>query len=52
MASPAWLVTFMAAFGPTTRYKSLFSMSDHQLACRGYDRNGLQRSFLSGLGGF
>ncbi|MEM9971377.1 MAG: hypothetical protein AAF762_09805 [Pseudomonadota bacterium] len=52
MASPLWFAAFRAAFAPTTRFSSLFSMSDRQLAARGYDRAGLQRSHIIGLGGF
>jgi hypothetical protein len=52
MASPAWLAGFMAAFGQTRRYHELFSLSDRQLAVRGYDRAGLQRSYIAALGGF
>ena len=52
MASPAWLAGFLSAFGPNTRYHDLFAMSDRQLAQRGYDRNGLQRSYVASLGGF
>lgn len=52
MASPAWYAGFLAAFGPSTRYNSLFALSDRELNKRGYDRAGLQRCFISGLGGF
>ena len=52
MTSPLWFAAFKAAFGPTTRYNSLFSMSDRQLAARGFDRAGLQRGHITGLGGF
>lgn len=52
MASPAWFAGFMAAFAPSTRYESLFSMTDRELQKRGYDRGGLQRSFISGLIGY
>ena len=47
MASPAWLAGFMSAFGPSNRYHTLFAMSDRQLAARGYDRAGLQRSYIA-----
>ena len=50
MASPAWFASFMAAFTPNSRYQSLFSMSDRQLAARGLDRAGLERSHVAGLG--
>ena len=52
MASPAWFAGFLAAFGPSTRYQTLFSMSDRELPRRGYDRSGLQRTFIAGFGGF
>lgn len=52
MASPAWFAGFMAAFGQSNRYQSLFSMSDRELQKRGYDRSGLQKSFISGLVGY
>ena len=51
MAIPTWISVFTAAFGPTNRYESLFSMSDSELAARGYDRAGLQRAHVSGLSG-
>lgn len=50
MASPAWLAGFMAAFVPSARYDQLFAMSDRELQKRGYDRNGLEKSFIAGLG--
>ena len=52
MATPAWLVGFMSAFQPTERFNHLFSLSDRQLNQRGYDRTGLTRSYIAGLGGF
>lgn len=52
MASPAWFAGFMAAFGHSNRYESLFSMSDRDLQKRGLDRTGLQKSFISGLVGY
>ena len=52
MASPAWFAGFLAAFGPSSRYQTLFSMSDRDLEKRGYERSGLQKSFISGLVGF
>ncbi len=52
MGTPAWFAGFMAAFGPTRRYEALFSMSDRQLEQRGYDRAGLQRTYIAGIGGF
>ena len=52
MASPAWLAGFMSAFTPTTRYHDLFAMTDRQLAQRGFDRKGLERSYVASLGGF
>lgn len=52
MASPAWFVGFLAAFGPSARFPSLLSKTDRELSQRGYDREGLTRSFITGLGGF
>ncbi len=52
MISPLWAAAFSAAFGPSSRYRNLFSMSDRQLAARGFDREGLQRSHITGLGSF
>lgn len=52
MASPAWYAGFMAAFSPSARYQTLFSMSDRELQRRGYDRAGLQKSFIAGLVGY
>lgn len=52
MASPAWFAGFLAAFGPSNRYQTLFSLSDRELQRRGYDRSGLQRSFITGFGSF
>ena len=52
MRSPLWLANLNAKFGPSNRYRKLFSMSDRQLASRGFDRAGLQRSHIIGLGGF
>lgn len=52
MATPAWFAGFMAAFGPTRRYESLFSMSDRELQKRGFNRDGLQRTYIAGLGGY
>lgn len=50
MASPAWFAGFMAAFMPSSRYETLFAMSDRELQKRGYDRNGLEKSFIAGRG--
>ena len=52
MASPAWFHGFMHAFTRDNRYSTLFSMSDRDLARRGYDRAGLTRSFITGIGGY
>ena len=52
MAIPTWLSAFTAACGSTTRFEQLFSMSDSELKARGYDRAGLQRNFIAGIGGF
>lgn len=51
MASPAWFHGFLHAFTRAERYSHLFSLSDRQLAARGYDRAGLTRSYISGIGG-
>lgn len=52
MASPAWFAGFMAAFGRNRRVENLLSLSDRELQSKGYDRAGLQRSFLTGLSFF
>lgn len=52
MASPAWFAGFLSAFAPSGRYQSLFSMSDRDLDRRGYNRHGLERSYIGGLGSF
>lgn len=41
------LVTRFAGAG---RHEELFSLSDAQLAARGYSRDGLMRSFMAGRG--
>lgn len=46
MASPAWFAGFLAAFAPSDRYHRLFSLSDHELSRRGYDRAGLEKSHM------
>ena len=51
MASPAWFHGFLHAFTNADRYTRLFSLSDRQLAARGYDRDGLTRSYISGISG-
>ncbi len=50
MSVPTWISVFSNAFGSTSRYEALFSLSDSELAARGYDRAGLQRAYISGLG--
>lgn len=52
MASPAWFTATFAALAPSSRFSSLFAMSDRDLASRGYDRRGLTRSFIIGHSGF
>ena len=52
MASPARFVGLLAAFAPSTRFESLFAMSDSELARRGFDRAGLQRAYIVGLSSF
>ena len=52
MVSRAFFATVMAALTPTTRFNDLFAMSDSQLAARGYDRDGLTRSHITGIAGF
>lgn len=52
MVSRAFFASVMSALAPTSRFKDLFAMSDGQLATRGYDRNGLARSHITGVAGF
>jgi hypothetical protein len=52
MTIPTWISVFSAAFAPSRRYEALFSMSNSELAARGYDRAGLQRAYISGFSGF
>lgn len=52
MVSRAFFASVMSAMAPTSRFKDLFAMSDVQLAARGYDRNGLTRSHITGISGF
>ena len=42
---------FFESLGTANHYAHLFSMSDRELAARGFDREGLTRSYLSSLGG-
>ena len=51
MSIPAWIPGFVALLSPTSRYEALFSKSDAELAARGYDRAGLERTYIAGLGG-
>ncbi len=44
----AGLSAFVAMFSGSSRYESLFSLSDDQLAVRGYSRDGLTRSLVAG----
>lgn len=43
----AGLGSFVSRFASSNRYEPLFSLSDDQLAVRGYSRDGLTRSYLS-----
>lgn len=52
MVSRAFFATVMSALAPTRRFDDLFAMSDRQLAQRGFDRDGLARSHITGLAGF
>jgi len=52
MASPAWFIAAFSALRPTHRFSRLFAMSDHDLATRGYNREGLTRGFIAGRAGF
>lgn len=52
MVSRAFFATVMSALAPTSRFNDLFAMSDRQLAVRGYDRDGLARSHITGIAGF
>ncbi len=44
------IVEFARLFGRARRYEQLFAMSDTQLAARGLTRDGLVRSYITGLG--
>ena len=37
------------AVKPTDRFECLFALSDHELAARGLNRDGLTRAFVNGL---
>lgn len=52
MASPARFAALILALRPSSRFAHLFSLSDRQLAARGYDRGGLTRSYIGGISGF
>ena len=52
MVSRAFFATVMTAIAPTRRFSDLFAMNDRQLAQRGFDRDGLTRSHITGLAGF
>ncbi|MBT8459275.1 MAG: hypothetical protein KJN60_06390 [Boseongicola sp.] len=52
MVSRAFFATVTSALAPTSRFKDLFAMNDNQLAARGYDRDGLTRSHITGIAGF
>jgi len=45
-----FLGRFTQLFSHAKRYEQLFEMSDAQLAARGLSRDGLVRSYISGLG--
>ncbi len=44
----AGLGSFVSLFAGASRYEPLFSLSDDQLAVRGYSREGLTRTFFAG----
>ena len=37
-------------FATARRFEALFDMSDHELAARGLNRDGLVKSYIEGLG--
>ena len=37
-------------FAPADRFEQLFAMNETQLSTRGFSRDGLVRSYISGLG--
>lgn len=41
------LTSFLRRFGSASRYEDLYSLTDEQLAVRGYSRDGLTRLSLS-----
>lgn len=46
----AILKSVAVRFTQAHRYQRLFEMNDHELATRGLCRDGLVRSYISGLG--
>ena len=46
----ALLGSIATSFGEARRFEHLFSLSDADLARRGYDRDGLVRTYISGMG--
>ena len=46
----ATLKSVAQRFAPAGRYEQLFAMNDTQLASRGFNRDGLVRSYIYGLG--
>lgn len=43
------MTRFLTLLTSTKRFETLFSMSDSELARRGYSRAGLTRAYVSGL---
>ncbi len=43
---------FFDRLAEAKRMAYLFSLSDRELAARGFDREGLKRQFISGLGSY
>ena len=46
----ATLKTVALRFAPADRFERLFAMNDSQLSARGFDRDGLVRGYICGLG--
>ncbi|NRB00599.1 MAG: hypothetical protein HRU32_12390 [Rhodobacteraceae bacterium] len=44
------MTNFFSLFRSARRFEALFSMTDRELAARGYSREALARSYVSGLG--
>jgi len=45
----ALLGAVATSFGQTGRFEHLFSLSDAELSRRGYDRDGLVRTYIAGM---